>query len=120
LDEGTGKSLDLEVLNGSIGVVDTFTVGAGAGGQVSVGLELPVCPSDQLFVSDVSKLVDFLLAGSISEASTEFSDEKGNSESVSISCSSIDLGLMPLLAAVSVLWEWFLIFACLWVHGTAV
>lgn len=61
-----------------------------------------------------------MLARSIREASTELSDEKGNSESVSILCSLVDLGLMPLEAALGFLWEWFLIFACARVHSTAV
>ncbi len=99
-----GKGFDLEILESSVDVVNALTVGASACCQVCICLELPVRPSDKMFVSDVGKLIDFLLARSISEAGTKLSDKERNLKPCGVLSSLLELRLMPRKAAGSLLW----------------
>ena len=98
----SGESLDLVVLEGAILVPEALGASACGSCQVSVGLELPVGPTDEVLISNIANLVNFLAARALSEASTEFSDHKGDLEAFGILNSSANSLLVPLSALGSV------------------
>lgn len=49
-------------LQGSVGVVESFSSITSGGGQVLVGFEFPVGPSNKFLVSDVGNLLNLLSA----------------------------------------------------------
>ena len=102
----SGESLDLPVLQGAVLVVEAFRAGSGGGGQVLVGLELPVGPAGEVLVSNVADLVDLLSTRALSEASTELGDYERDAKALSIGSSCSDSLLVPgkALVGVSDLW----------------
>ena len=63
---------------------------------------MPVSPSDEIFVSDITDLVDLLRARTLSETSTEFSDDERDTKLSSVLGPLSDTLLMPLEALVGV------------------
>jgi hypothetical protein len=80
----SSESFDFPALKGAVLVVETFSTGAGSGGQVLVGLELPVSPSDNRLIGDIGNLADLLSAGSLGNASTKFGNHQWDLKSFGV------------------------------------
>ena len=99
---GAGQGLHLVVLKSTVLVPEAFRAGARGSGQISIGLELPVGPSDEMDVGLGSDLVDLLGAGTFGEAGSKLTDEKRDSKTLGIFGSLIHRLLMPLPAYVTI------------------
>jgi len=64
---------------------------------------LPVSPADEVFVSNLTNLVDLLAARAFAEAGTELGKDEGDTKTLSVLRSSADSLLVPLEANVGVL-----------------
>jgi hypothetical protein len=109
LSEGqvrAGQCLDLVVLEGAVLVPEALRADASRSSEIGIGLELPVSPSNEVIIGSVTDLVDFLGAGSFSEAGTKFGDDKRDTEALRVFSSLPDSLLVPLTADAGVLNLW--------------
>ena len=92
---GAGQSLGLPVLEGSISVVEALRASASRCGQVSIVFELPVSPANKILIGDITNLVDFLSAGTLSKACTKLSDVVRDTKALGIEVASANTLLVP-------------------------
>jgi len=81
---GAGQRLHLPLLEAAIGVVETFGSRASRGSQISIVLELPVGPANEVLVSNVANLSDLLGAGALSQTSAELSHVEWDAEALGV------------------------------------
>ena len=119
---GSGEGADLPGLESAILVVEAFRAGTGRGRQIFVSLELPVGPSSEILVSDITDLVDLLSACGLGEASAELGKHEGDTKTLGILGSRSEPVLVPSKALISMsdLWLTAAILALLGVHLAAV
>lgn len=96
LHVGSSEGLNLGGVDGAVWAVEALGLLSSRGGQILVGLELPVSPSNKVFVGLLRNLVDLSSAHIRVEASSEFRDEKWHSEALGVGSSLVKSILMPL------------------------
>ena len=95
------KSLNLVVLERAILVPEALTSSTSRCGQVSIGLELPVSPTNKVVISNISNLIDLLSARAFGQTSTELGDDERNTKALSILSTLSNALLVPFEALVS-------------------
>jgi len=91
----TSQSLDLVNKKRAIRRVETFGTGTSRGGKVTIGLVLPVTPTSKYVIAGFSDLSNLSNTSWSAKTSTEFTDDKGKTKSISILLSGINSLLMP-------------------------
>ena len=56
-------------------IVETFGAGAWLSREIIEGLELPVCPAGEVFVSDITDLSNLLSTRFLADAGSKLSDD---------------------------------------------
>ena len=77
-------------------IVETFGAGAWLSREIIEGLELPVCPAGEVFISDITDLSNLLSTRFFADASTELCYDKRDTKFGSIFCSLFETILVIL------------------------
>lgn len=98
LDIGPPDSFDLFKLERTITVVEAFRFVACRSCQVFIGLELPVCPANEVLIRYIAHIRNFDGTAFSIHAGTEFTNEQRDSKMLCILVSFSNSCFMPLSA----------------------
>ena len=111
LDVGSGEGLDLHDFDAAIHVVEALRSVSGGGGQVFVRLELPVGPTIEVVVTNISNLGDFSGAVIRVHTGTEFTEDEWDTKCFGIFVSDTNSLLGPFVANFLGSFLWLTVFS---------
>ena len=108
---GSAKGFDLHGFDATIEVVEALGSVSSRGGQVFVCLELPVGPTIEVIVTNISNLGDFSSAVIRVHAGTEFTEDEWDTKILGILVSGTNSLLGPLVASLLSSFLWLSVFS---------